>query len=701
MPNFHPNPDPNRAEHLFGPQPPQSQTAPPSVLGRRTFSQYSASQGHQIERPAVAVQQPTSGFKRVLQLFVAPFKQLQACYRYLRPLPVDPIPVAYVSDEESEKRRRCIVPGAFPGSSPSRRSISPPSRRRLPPRPTEAVHVALPPYRAPAVHPGFPPQNSSAHPAAAATQSVRFAVPDVEMTDSELLDTPSPASAARVKLLRPVSRVADAKTSQPLARNMIEMHTSQNTPTILLPESRPTSHPTGRYAVPDYSDDSDMDDSNTDDAGPPHSQAMSSLNRPEISHNALRLAPSMTRHEVNHSAPPATPMPPRLRTTRKPVVRKNIERPATAFAPQTHHVPVSHSNVVNANEPQTAAATIDTPRQVEQSSPVPSGPSFKANFLRRTFRQPAQDSNNTTLGPVRRPRATRRTLIAQSSQPKDSEKVHDQPPPPAVNEDLSFLDDAPPPRPEKHARRRAASIIKPISEGWKDQLFDTLAEDNFWAVVTDTGITRKDLGTVVPFTSADGVGWLNDEIVNAYLTAMATIMLERDGYDKGDTDAIPGYHAFSTHLYTSWKARGWTGVSRWFARARVAGKRLLSCRRILIPVNDRSHWTLLAVSGTDRTIEYYDSMGGPGPEYIRFALDLVRNTLGPDFVESEWQVNARTSQIQVNALDCGVFVCMNALALITNRVPEKAFMAAEMPHARMQVAATLLNEGFSGEFSLE
>ncbi|MBE7181732.1 MAG: hypothetical protein INR71_11105 [Terriglobus roseus] len=58
---------------------------------------------------------------------------------------------------------------------------------------------------------------------------------------------------------------------------------------------------------------------------------------------------------------------------------------------------------------------------------------------------------------------------------------------------------------------------------------------------------------------------------------------------------------------------------------------------------------------------------------------------------------ARSPQ-QVGGYDCGVFVCFNAFCVARGLDPADAFGADDMPDARRQVAATLLNGGFRGDF---
>lgn len=255
-------------------------------------------------------------------------------------------------------------------------------------------------------------------------------------------------------------------------------------------------------------------------------------------------------------------------------------------------------------------------------------------------------------------------------------------------------------RREERERRKKLTIVTTLTPEMNARIDDAMK------VKTPThdiknGLTRKDFGTVLPQTSADGIGWLNDEIVNAYLKALVEKALDQTNYNRKAAKEIPKYHAFGTHLYTTYTSKGYDGVKRWAGRAKIDGARLLEVEKVLIPINDRSHWTLISISGTNRTIEYYDSMSGRADRYTTFAFNYIKDVLGKDFVASDWTIIDVSSAQQANALDCGVFVCMNSLALMLHRTPETAFSAKDMPDARRLVAGTLINGGFSGEFDVD
>jgi len=247
--------------------------------------------------------------------------------------------------------------------------------------------------------------------------------------------------------------------------------------------------------------------------------------------------------------------------------------------------------------------------------------------------------------------------------------------------------------------RKKRSIVTELTEEWKNKIKEAMATKNMQKDITPN-LTRKDFGTLIPQSGTDGIGWLNDEIVNGYLTAIVAKALKKQGYKKG-AEEIPKCHAFNTNLYNNYTKKGYKSVERWAQRAKIGGKRFLSVHNCLIPINNRSHWTLISISGTKRTIKYYDSLYNEPGEYTAFALAYVKDVLGEHFVAEEWTIIDASSAQQANGVDCGVFVCINALALAMEREPLTAFHARDAQAARQLIAATLLNGGLAGEFDVE
>ncbi|KAJ9669505.1 hypothetical protein H2201_000372 [Coniosporium apollinis] len=246
---------------------------------------------------------------------------------------------------------------------------------------------------------------------------------------------------------------------------------------------------------------------------------------------------------------------------------------------------------------------------------------------------------------------------------------------------------------EAAAALAAASVrlISPLNEEWEDKVSAVLRQAQHEEVARS--LTAGDMARLKP-----GV-WLNDNIINAYLTHMVDAAHEKVGYTKSSKKP-PTYHAFNTHFFSNISEKGPDSVHRWLTRAHLDGTKLLSVKKIFVPVNcSNSHWTLMVISPQDRTIEYLDSLGAGGGNRFNVVKNWLRYELKGDYVEADWTLIEHQSPQQNNHSDCGAFVCFNSYARLRNLEPMNVFEAKDMPSGRKQIAATLLNKGFTGVFA--
>ncbi|KAF2861000.1 cysteine proteinase [Piedraia hortae CBS 480.64] len=217
--------------------------------------------------------------------------------------------------------------------------------------------------------------------------------------------------------------------------------------------------------------------------------------------------------------------------------------------------------------------------------------------------------------------------------------------------------------------------------------------------MTGVELTRKDFGTLLARTSQEiSHEWLNDEIVNAFMSAIVENRKAHDKYDK-ESGKAPALAAFQTGWYNTWKSRGVSGIARWSRRMGIKGNKLLGAEHIFFPINSGVHWTLLLISPKSRTINHLDSMGSKSGEMLQFAREWLRMELGDAYVASEWTVAKGSSSRQDNSDDCGVFACFNALAVAEKRSFEDV-TAEQMQDARKMLAALLLDPLAWREFGL-
>ncbi|KAF2754492.1 hypothetical protein EJ05DRAFT_479469 [Pseudovirgaria hyperparasitica] len=237
-------------------------------------------------------------------------------------------------------------------------------------------------------------------------------------------------------------------------------------------------------------------------------------------------------------------------------------------------------------------------------------------------------------------------------------------------------------------------------------VIDAAVSNGVSSVTTRTAnFTDAALARIVPnlFPARGAAGgssaWLNDDSIDDFLALLVKHSNEKQGFNPDDRAAtsVPPLVAFSSKWHEVIKAKGYTGVQRWSRRAKVSEKRLLKAKMVFFPINQGgSHWTLLVINVSERTIEFLDSLGGTGGAVLGMARKWLEGELGEEYAAADWaDVTLRSGQ-QHNSSDCGVFTCMNALAIARGDVPREVVVGSRMGAARQQLAATLLVGSFSG-----
>ncbi len=246
-------------------------------------------------------------------------------------------------------------------------------------------------------------------------------------------------------------------------------------------------------------------------------------------------------------------------------------------------------------------------------------------------------------------------------------------------------------------------VIAPLNAHWEARVAETMAlayGQTELAKMSDGIILgRKDFGTLLPKVGTDRAGgWLNDEIVNGYIQTVVDAGLKKTQSGK-EFKTTPKYYAYNTFFYKTLKDRGTQPVLRWSRKAKIGGKAMLDLERLFIPIHESSHWTLLVISPTNRTIEYFDSLNGSPRRFIEHAKIYLKAELGSAYHDEEWQVLDSPSPQQSNGLDCGVFAATTA-KMIMMGVDPMAYGPEDIPLQRRRMVAELLNLGFHGDFAL-
>ncbi|KAL8957111.1 MAG: hypothetical protein Q9183_006146, partial [Haloplaca sp. 2 TL-2023] len=250
-------------------------------------------------------------------------------------------------------------------------------------------------------------------------------------------------------------------------------------------------------------------------------------------------------------------------------------------------------------------------------------------------------------------------------------------------------------------RMPSGPVIEPLSSDWDEKVTATMrvglsSSRELAQTSTGTPLNRRDLGHVLPQRGDDPSGWLNDNIILAYLQAVVDHGKKVRGVKRGE---LPKVHAFNSFLYNNCKERGYESVRNWATRARFGGKKILEMEKIFIPINKNgNHWVLIHINPQTKTIEYFDSFHGIPNEAFRVTKTWLAGELKEAWVESEWTFLAGGGPLQNNASDCGVFVSTTAKMIVLGVEP-MAFSAREMPLQRRRMVAELLNGGFEGDFA--
>jgi sentrin-specific protease 1 len=117
-------------------------------------------------------------------------------------------------------------------------------------------------------------------------------------------------------------------------------------------------------------------------------------------------------------------------------------------------------------------------------------------------------------------------------------------------------------------------------------------------------IKRDDVMTLA------GLNWLNDEVINFYMN----LIMER-GKKEGSVCRV---HVMSSFFYPKLCDVGYSGVQRWTKKVDV-----FSVDLVLYPIHLGTHWCLAAIDNRQRSLAYYDSLGGRGKSCLATLRDYL------------------------------------------------------------------------------
>ncbi|XP_039994070.1 sentrin-specific protease 2 isoform X2 [Xiphias gladius] len=197
-------------------------------------------------------------------------------------------------------------------------------------------------------------------------------------------------------------------------------------------------------------------------------------------------------------------------------------------------------------------------------------------------------------------------------------------------------------------------------------------------------ITQRDLATL-----QEG-GWLNDEVMNFYLS----LVMERC---SGEAAGIKVY-SFSTFFFPKLRggggglAGGHAAVKRW-----TKAVDLFLYDLILVPLHLGVHWAMAVIDFKSKTVKSYDSMGQRHDDICSHLLLYLKEEhkakKGRELDSAKWTIGSlRATEIpqQKNGSDCGVFACKYADYIAKGR--PLTFKQCHMPLFRKLMIWEILNQ---------
>ncbi|KAM8917076.1 sentrin-specific protease 2 isoform 2-T2 [Spinachia spinachia] len=195
-------------------------------------------------------------------------------------------------------------------------------------------------------------------------------------------------------------------------------------------------------------------------------------------------------------------------------------------------------------------------------------------------------------------------------------------------------------------------------------------------------ITQRDLATL-----QEG-GWLNDEVINFYLS----LVMERC---SGEAPGLKIY-SFSTFFFPKLRgggqAGGHTAVKRWTKAVDIFLYDL-----VLVPLHLGVHWAMAVIDFKSKTVKSYDSMGQRHDDVcsllLLYLIEEHKVKKGRELDSPKWTVGSvKATEIpqQRNGSDCGVFVCKYADYMAKER--PLSFKQCHMPVFRKLMIWEILNQ---------
>jgi Ulp1 family protease len=173
--------------------------------------------------------------------------------------------------------------------------------------------------------------------------------------------------------------------------------------------------------------------------------------------------------------------------------------------------------------------------------------------------------------------------------------------------------------------------------------------------------------------------WLNDNIITSWIKTI----------DKSETNFLFTVDSIR-HLFDTEK------MKRFIKKQK---KQLFDVEKILIPYNlGNNHWVLIVIYPKEKQIGFFDSLYAADMALVKKIKNLFMELARDPAINksqiitekdvSQWKINkSLKSAKQVNAKDCGVFLCANMFYINLNQKP--SFAQKDIPNIRYRIAYDL------------
>jgi sentrin-specific protease 1 len=267
-------------------------------------------------------------------------------------------------------------------------------------------------------------------------------------------------------------------------------------------------------------------------------------------------------------------------------------------------------------------------------------------------------------------------------------------------------------------RSRNVNIFKGVSRDLRQEISVATNSSKIDQIVAFAGIGCSITGSSL--RKVLGTNWLNDEAIDTWMEFLRDGAKGKEGvYGGGGYIRTPEHpRPFQTMTTAFWTylqdASQYRILAKMCEKRGIADTTIQYVYTLCIPVNiGGRHWALGVVFPQTKEIEFYDSLGKSeavenfANTFLSWWGSFARDTeagIDPDTGEfprisiDGWEFRHMGAQ-QEDQHECGVYVCWNAYCMARFVTGDK-LVDMDVPAARLELAAILVNGGFKGEYAL-